>query len=111
MNDLRTLLDEYLATRRALGVRLEAAGRLLKRFVAFAGECEAPFVTAELALAWATEPNQNSECPIERVRSVATVATGTISQRSDLVITTAQPFRPASLRMRINGEILAPAGE
>ncbi len=57
MNDLRTLLDEYLATRRALGVRLEAAGRLLKRFVAFAGQHEAPFVTTELALRWATEPN------------------------------------------------------
>ena len=57
MNDLRTLLDEYLATRRALGVRLEATGRLLERFVAFAGQHEAPFVTIELALRWATEPN------------------------------------------------------
>ena len=57
MNDLRTLLDEYLATRRALGVRLQAAGRLLARFVAFAGQCEAPFVTTELALRWATQPS------------------------------------------------------
>ena len=57
MNDLRSLLDEYLATRRALGVRLQAAGRLLERFVAFASQREAPFVTTELALRWATEPN------------------------------------------------------
>ena len=57
MNDLRTLLDEYLATRRALGVRLEAAGRYLMSFVAFAGECEAVFVTTELALRWATRPS------------------------------------------------------
>ena len=57
MNDLRTLLDEYLATRRALGVRMEAAGRYLKRFVAFAVECEALFITTELALRWATKPN------------------------------------------------------
>ena len=57
MNDLRTLLDEYLATRRALGVRLEAAGRYLKRFVAFAGECETVFITTELALRWATQPS------------------------------------------------------
>ena len=55
--DLRTLLDEYLATRRALGVRLHAAGRLLERFVAFAGQQEALFVTTELALRWATQPN------------------------------------------------------
>ncbi len=56
MNDLRTLLDEYLATRRALGVKLEATGRLLERFVAFAGQQEALFVTTELALRWATQP-------------------------------------------------------
>ncbi len=58
MIDLGALLDEYLATRRALGVRLQAAERYLKRFVAVAGECGAVFITAELALQWATEPNQ-----------------------------------------------------
>ena len=57
MIDLRTLLDEYLATRRALGVRLEAPERYLKRFVTVVGECEAPFVTTELALRWATRPS------------------------------------------------------
>ena len=57
MNDLCTLLDEYLAMRRPLGVRLETAGRLLKRFFASAGECEVPFVTTELALRWATQPS------------------------------------------------------
>ena len=57
MTDLRTLLDEYLATRRALGVRLEAAERYLKRFVTVAGEYEAVFITTELALRWATEPS------------------------------------------------------
>ena len=56
MIDLRSLLDEYLATRRALGVRLEATGRLLARFVAFASQQEALFVTTELALRWATQP-------------------------------------------------------
>ena len=58
MIDLRILLDEYLATRRALGVRLEATGRLLMRFVAFVGQHETPFVTIELALRWATEPSR-----------------------------------------------------
>ena len=56
MNDLQLLLDEYLATRRALGARLDLSGRLLARFVAFLAQHEAPFITTELALQWATEP-------------------------------------------------------
>ncbi|GEM_PF-4484702 len=36
MSELALLLEEYLATRRALGNRLVLPGRLLKRFVAFA---------------------------------------------------------------------------
>lgn len=56
MTDLQQLLDEYLATRRALGVRLEQCGSLLQRFVAFAAQSEAAFITTELALQWATEP-------------------------------------------------------
>ena len=54
MTDLQQLLDEYLATRRALGVGLKLAGSLLQRFVAFAAQSEAAFITTELA--WATEP-------------------------------------------------------
>ena len=57
MIDLRTLLDEYLATRRTLGVRLEEAGRLLEQFVAFARRHEVPFVSTKLALRWATQSN------------------------------------------------------
>ena len=40
MTDLQQLLDEYLATRRALGVRLKLSGSLLQRFVAFAAQSE-----------------------------------------------------------------------
>jgi len=56
MNDLLLLLDEYLATRRVLGARLDRSGRLLTRFVAFLAQHEAPFITTKLALQWATEP-------------------------------------------------------
>ena len=56
MTDLQQLLDEYLATRRALGVRLKLTGSLLQRFVAFAAQSEAAFITTEHALQWATEP-------------------------------------------------------
>ena len=56
MTELQQLLDEYLATRRALGVRLKLSGSLLQRFVAFAAQSEVAFITTELALQWATEP-------------------------------------------------------
>lgn len=56
MNDLQLLLDEYLATRRALGAKLEQSGSLLKSFVAFSTQHQATFITTQCALQWATEP-------------------------------------------------------
>ena len=56
MNDLGSLLEEYLATRRALGDRLRQAEGLLRQFVAFAARREAPFVRTDVALAWARQP-------------------------------------------------------
>ena len=56
MTDLELLLEEYLATRRALGARLVLSGRLLKRFVAFTGQSGDRFITRERALQWATAP-------------------------------------------------------
>lgn len=56
MNDLQTALEEYLAVRRALGVKLVSAGRLLQQFVTFAKHEEAAFITIDLALRWATQP-------------------------------------------------------
>lgn len=55
MSPLQNALDEYLALRRALGHKLCDAGRLLRRFVAFADHAGAPYITTELALAWATQ--------------------------------------------------------
>ncbi len=56
MSKLRVALDEYLAVHRALGVKLRQSGRLLQRFVDFADSKGAAYITAELALAWATQP-------------------------------------------------------
>jgi integrase len=53
---LRAALDEYLALRRSLGFKLRLAGCLLERFVEFADNQGAEFITRELAVAWATEP-------------------------------------------------------
>jgi integrase len=56
MSPLQSTLDEYLALRRALGHKLCDAERLLRRFVAFADRAGAPYITTELAMAWATQP-------------------------------------------------------
>jgi integrase len=60
MSDLRAVLDEYLQVRRALGYKLERAGRLLPDFVTFVHQARAPFITTALALAWATQSSRGA---------------------------------------------------
>lgn len=55
MIDLHRTLRDYLGVRRALGYKLERAGRLLPTFVTFLEGSGAGFITTELALAWATQ--------------------------------------------------------
>jgi integrase/recombinase XerD len=56
MSKLQTILDEYLAVRRALGYKLYDTGLLLQQFVEFAEQSGAAYITTELALRWATQP-------------------------------------------------------
>ena len=56
MSALRNQLDDYLAVRRALGFKLERAGRLLPDFVTYLEHHRACTVTTGLALAWAKQP-------------------------------------------------------
>ncbi len=58
MSTLRVALEEYLGVRRALGYKLRIAGGLLDRFVEFADEQGATVITTELAMRWATLPEQ-----------------------------------------------------
>lgn len=53
MSELRKSLRSYLALRRALGFKFESQGRLLHRFVDFAEEQGALFITRDLALRFA----------------------------------------------------------
>lgn len=55
MNELRNSLDEYLSIRRKLGFKLQRAGKLLHDFVFFTEKEGVSFITAELALRWATQ--------------------------------------------------------
>jgi integrase/recombinase XerD len=56
MSALEQRLGEYLAVRRALGYKLERAGKLLAQFLAWLDELEQSVITIELALEWATQP-------------------------------------------------------
>jgi integrase len=60
MSALRQSLADYLALRRELGYKLDRAGRLLAQFVDFCDELDAEVVTVDLALAWATMPEECS---------------------------------------------------
>ena len=58
MSPLHAALDEYLASRRALGHKLCRSGHLLQQFVAFADDAGATCITTDLAVAWATLPRR-----------------------------------------------------
>jgi integrase len=56
MSPLRQALVDYLMVRRALGYKLDRAGKLLIQFVAYLEGIGAETVTTERALAWAVLP-------------------------------------------------------
>lgn len=56
MSSLRQALEEYLTVRRALGFKMRDADSALRRFVEFAEEKGASFITTDLALSWAQQP-------------------------------------------------------
>ena len=56
MTPPRQALADYLRIRRALGYKLERAGKLLPQFVDYLEQIGAEAVTSEQALAWATLP-------------------------------------------------------
>jgi len=56
MSALRTLLQDYLTMRRALGYKLRSDGASLSSFVSFMEQQQADFISISQALAWATQP-------------------------------------------------------
>jgi site-specific recombinase XerD len=55
---LSQAVEDYLTMRRALGYKLIDHGRVLRQFVEFLAQREAPLITTELALQFATQPAQ-----------------------------------------------------
>jgi hypothetical protein len=56
MSAIRQAVEEYVAVRRSLGFELRLPAAALRRFAAFMEAEGATFVTAQLALSWATLP-------------------------------------------------------
>jgi integrase len=56
MSSLRKAADSYLRMRRGFGFTLYAPGLLLEQFIRFAEQEGAAFITQELALRWAVQP-------------------------------------------------------
>jgi integrase/recombinase XerD len=54
MSGLRAAAEEYLRMRRALGYKLAIQGHHLLNFVSYLEAADAPTVTIEHAVAWAT---------------------------------------------------------
>jgi integrase/recombinase XerD len=56
MSALAGHVEDYLRVRRALGFKLERAGRILPQLVAFLEAAGATTMTSQLAIAWARQP-------------------------------------------------------
>jgi integrase len=57
MSNLREILDDYLATRHAMGYKLQHADRRLHEFVGSVLAQGSSWITTKLALQWATQPS------------------------------------------------------
>jgi integrase/recombinase XerD len=74
MSALAQAADDYLRLRRALGHKLDDAGRLLPRFVAYLDSIGASTVTIQAALAWALQADAPSGSTVWATR--LTIARG-----------------------------------
>ncbi|MBI4266237.1 MAG: tyrosine-type recombinase/integrase [Acidobacteria bacterium] len=102
MSPLAQAAHEYLALRRALGYRLDAAGRYLLRFVTFLENQGATHITVPLALQWAnaTSSSRSTAWPALRlsmVRGFARYCHAT-DPRTEIPPVHLLPFRPARAR-------------
>lgn len=73
MTGLRARAEQYLVMRRALGFKLETQGPHLMSFVGFCEQQGAEHVTADLAIAWATQTGRASSDEVYQARRLDTV--------------------------------------
>ena len=69
MNTLRSMLNDYLAMRRALGYKLHSEGTGLATFIFYLESVGADHITTEIALKWALLPAAVQ--PVQQVSAVS----------------------------------------
>ena len=96
MSRLHRALADYLSVRRAMGYKLERAGKLLAQFVDYLDDAGVETVTVEHAVAWATLPTGGSinwhAHRLSVVRGFATYLT-TIDPATEVPPTDLLPWR------------------
>jgi integrase len=96
MSELKQAVEDYLALRRALGFKLRDEGRCLPQFAAYVQQRGGDYITADLALQWATEPSGVQPAHWARrlsmVRLFAEYRRGT-DPRTELPTATLLPYR------------------
>ena len=101
MNTLREAVNEYLSMRRSLGFKLQDAGKGLLDFVAFMEQHRAPYITQDLALTWAKQPENVQPAYWARrlsfVRGFARYRSS-IDPRTQIPAPALLPFRPKRAR-------------
>jgi integrase/recombinase XerD len=107
MTNFRDHVREYLALRRALGYRLHKFDARLNEFVTFLATKRADFITAELAIAWASESSRGHRVSCsERLRMARQFAKYMSAEdsRTQVPPTRAIPQPPPVLRPYIYTE-------
>jgi integrase len=97
MTGLETALRDYLALRRSMGFKLQRAEKLLGQFVDHCGAVGTDVVTAEVALQWATLPedaSRNWVCHRLCVARGFSRHLALIDERHEVVPTSLVPHRP-----------------
>lgn len=97
MNKLDQALKDYLTVRRQLGFKLRDEGHLLPNFIQFLEQEGWSFITQDLALKWATQPqNTSPSWWASRLRMVRRFAQylSTVDPRTEIPPSGLLPYRP-----------------
>lgn len=107
MNSIRASVEDYLSLRRSFGFKLSACGRALRDFAEYMERRHAKFITQELALAWAEQPQDVQQAyyalRLGYVRVFARYRSA-IDPRTQVPASGLLPFRPRRPRPYIFSE-------
>lgn len=107
MNTLTDAINHYLALRRGLGFKLIQVEYLLHHFATFMKQHDAAYITIELALQWAVEPQQtNPAYWAKRLRAVRGFARhhSATDPRTEIPAPGLLPYRPARAKPYLYSE-------